>query len=489
MKTGSYINGKWFHPRSKFLIKNINPSDIQDVISEYPEATGEDVQEAVEAAAKAFTSWKNLPAPERGRILWKAREITFKRIEDIAQMMTREEGKTIKESKGEIMRSLAVLEYYSGAGFRLSGQTLPAEQKESFIYTLRRPLGVVALITPWNFPWATPLWKIAPALVAGNTIVLKPSEYTPQMAAMLIEVFEEAGLPPGVFNVVNGRGSSIGDALILNPQVKAVSFTGSNEVGHAVYAKAATMGKKVTCEMGGKNAVIILPDADLEKAAQYITIGAFGATGQRCTATSRLIVFENQKNDILEKIIENTKKIKIGAGNQEGVDMGPAVNEDQLHKDFSYIELAKNEGAKLVYGGKKPVGLERGYFIEPTIFDHVTPEMRIFKEEVFGPVLSLVTATDIDEAIRIANGVEYGLSTALFTQDVNHVMRFIEDVETGMVHINEATIGAEAQAPFGGHKRTSIGDREMGDEGLNFFTETKTVFINYAKGTTRSFMR
>lgn len=489
MKSGCYIEGKWFHPKSKFIIKSINPADTDDIIAEFPEATGADVQAAVETAAKAFVSWKEMPAPERGRILWRAKNIVERRIDEIAALMTREEGKTLKESKGEITRSLNVLEYYSGSGFRLSGQTLPAEQKQSFIYTLRRPLGVVALITPWNFPWANPIWKIAPALVAGNTIVLKPSEFTPAIVSLIVEVFEEAGLPPGVLNVINGRGSSIGDALVLHPDVRAISFTGSNAVGHSIYAKAATTGKKVSCEMGGKNAVIVLPDADLEKAAHFIARGAFGATGQRCTATSRVIAFGDNKNQLLEKLITESKKIKVGPGHLEGVDMGPAISEDQLNKNLSYIEIAKNEGAKLIFGGKKPSGLEKGYFIEPTIFDHVKPEMRIFKEEVFGPLISVATAANVDEAIKIANGVEYGLSTAIFTQDINKALRFIEEVETGMVHINEATVGAEAHVPFGGHKKTSVGDREMGEEGLHFFTETKSVFINYASGAFLSFSR
>jgi alpha-ketoglutaric semialdehyde dehydrogenase len=489
MSTGSYINGKWFHPKSTSLIRNINPANPKEIIAEFPGATARDVQDAVAAAEKIFPLWKNTPLPERGRVLWRAAEIVKKRIEEIARMMTREEGKTIKEARGEIMKGLALLEYYSGDGFRMSGRTLPAESPDAFAYTIRRPLGVVGLITPFNFPWANPLWKSAPALVAGNTVVFKPSEITPGTASLLVEVFEEAGLPAGVFNMVVGIGSEVGEALVNAPQVKAISFTGSNAVGSAINIKAAALGKRVTCEMGGKNAVVIMADADLEKAAIAIMGGAFGSTGQRCTATSRVIVMPQIKEAFLEALVNQVKKLKVGNGLDESVDMGPAVTEKQLQKDFDYIEIAKQEGAHLILGGKKPEYLKEGYFIEPTIFDNVTPDMRIFKEEVFGPVLSIATANNLEEAIKFANAVEFGLTTSFFATDINAVMRYVEEIETGMVHINEPTIGGEAQLPFGGVKSTAIGDREMADEGLNFFSETKTVFINYSGKAERSLMR
>lgn len=489
MFTGSYINGKWFLPRSKDMIRNINPANTDDIISEFPEATAEDVQRAIEAAAKAFPMWKNTPAPERGRILWKAANLVRERAEEIAQMMTREEGKTINESRGEVTRGLALLEYYAGEGFRMGGKTLPAEGRDIFSYTIRRPLGIVGLITPWNFPWANPIWKSAPALVAGNTVVFKPSEFTPATASLLVDIYEKAGLPPGVFNMLVARGSIVGEAIVNAPEIRAISFTGSNAVGTSVYVKAAALGKKVTCELGGKNAVIVMPDADLDKAALAIMGGAFGSTGQRCTATSRIIASTKIKDALLEILISKAKLIKVGNGLNADVDMGPAVNEKQLKTDFSYIDIAKKEGAHLVFGGQKPKGLDKGYFIEPTIFDQVTPNMRIFKEEVFGPVLSIATASTIDEAIKQANSVEFGLTSSLFTNNNQYIMRFIEEVETGMVHINEATVGGEAQLPFGGHKSTGIGEREMSEEGLNFFTETKTVFINYAEKAERSMIR
>jgi acyl-CoA reductase-like NAD-dependent aldehyde dehydrogenase len=395
MSTGSYINGKWFHPKSDSLIRNVNPADPEEVIAEFPAATAIDAQNAIEAAEKTFPAWKNTPLPERGRILARAAVIVKNRMEEIARMMTREEGKTIKESRGEVMKGVALLEYYSGEGYRMGGKTLPNENPNIFSYTLRHPLGVVALITPFNFPWTNPLWKAAPALVAGNTVVFKPSELTPGTASLLVEILEEAGLPPGVLNMVVGLGATVGETLVTAPAVKAISFTGSNAVGMAINASASTFGKKVTCEMGGKNALVVMSDANLEDAAVAIIGGAFGSTGQRCTATSRVIVMPEIKDALLELLVEKASKLKIGNGLDETVDMGPAVNDRQLQKDLEYIDIAKKEGARLVIGGKQPSYLKKGYFIEPTIFDDVTPTMRIFKEEVFGPVLSVITAKDL----------------------------------------------------------------------------------------------
>lgn len=487
--TGSYINGKWIHPKSDRVTKNINPADTNDVLAEFPSATEEDARAAIEAAREAFPAWRDTPAPTRGRILWKAVEIARKRHEEIAQTMTREEGKVIKEARGEVTKGINVLEYYAGAGFRIEGKTLPAEAARCFTYTIRRPLGVVALIAPWNFPWAIPCWKIAPALVAGNTVVFKPAELTPATATLLVEILEEAGLPPGVLNMVVGPGSKVGEVFVNAPETKAISFTGSNAVGSRIYQNAAKLGKKVTCEMGGKNAAIVMPDADLEKATAAIHGGAFGSTGQRCTATSRVIVHPDVKKELLDRLVAKAESIKVGDGRDESVDMGPAVDENQFNTDLEYIEVAKKEGAKLVTGGGRVEDLPQGYFVKPTIFDGVTPEMRIFKEEVFGPVLAVSTAKDIDEAIRMANAVEYGLSGSIFTQDIDNVMRYIEGVEAGMVHVNEPTIGGEAQLPFGGTKATGVGEREMSEEGLNFFTELKTVFINFSGSGERQMIR
>jgi alpha-ketoglutaric semialdehyde dehydrogenase len=489
MQTGSYVNGKWFHPRSERLVRNINPADPDDVIAEFPCATVEDVHRAIEAAQTAFKSWKKTPGPERGRILWRAADIARQRADEIARTLTREEGKILKEAKGEVMKGISLLEFYAGEGFRMHGKTLPSEARDTFTYTIRRPLGVVGLIAPWNFPWAIPVWKSAPALAAGNTVIFKPAELTPATATLLAEIYEAAGLPPGVFNMLVGPGSAVGEAMVNSPALRAISFTGSNEVGGALYAKAAQRGAKVTCEMGGKNAVIVMADADLDKAALAIHGGAFGSTGQRCTATSRVIANPTIKDALVDRLVEAAKKIKVGPGLDESADMGPAVDEKQWKTDFDYIEVGRQEGARLVLGGKKPEHLAKGYFVEPTIFDNVGPSMRIFKEEIFGPVLSVTIAKNLEEALQFANGVEYGLTTSIFTENIDTIMNFVEEVETGMVHVNEPTIGGEAQLPFGGSKATGVGEREMAEEGLNFFTELKTVFINYSGKAERSMIR
>ena len=480
MNTGSYIEGRWYHPTSDRLVRNLNPADPADVIAEFPAAGAADAERAIAAAQAAYPAWRETPAPERGRILWRAANIARRRAEEIAQTMTREEGKIIREARGEVTRGIAVLEYYAGAGFRIAGKTLPAEARDTFTYTIRRPLGVVGLITPWNFPWAIPAWKSAPALVAGNTVVLKPAELTPATAALLADIYAEAGLPPGVFNLVVGPGSAVGNAIVDHPAVRAISFTGSNAVGMALYAQAARRGAKVTCEMGGKNPVIVLPDANLDKAAMAIASGAFGSTGQRCTATSRVVAHAAIKDALVERVGALAANMKIGPGLDETTDLGPAVDANQLRTDVQYIGVAREEGARLVRGGKQPEGLP-GYFVEPTIFDEAAPTMRIFREEVFGPVLAVCAAESLEQAMEYANGVEYGLSASIFTQDIDAAMRFAELAEVGMVHINEATVGGEAQLPFGGSKATGVGEREMSEEGLHFFTELKTVFVNYGQ--------
>ncbi|HEY7316964.1 MAG TPA: aldehyde dehydrogenase family protein [Candidatus Binatia bacterium] len=489
MHTGSYIDGKWFHPKSERLVRNLNPADPDDMIAEFPAATTADVLRAIDAARGSFRDWKRTPGPERGRVLWRAADIARQRADEIARALTREEGKVLKEAKGEVMKGISLLEFYAGEGFRMHGKTLPSEARDTFTYTIRRPLGVVGLIAPWNFPWAIPVWKSAPALAAGNTVIFKPAELVPATATLLAEIYEEAGLPPGVFNMLVGSGSVVGEALVNSPAIRAISFTGSNEVGGALYAKAAQRGAKVTCEMGGKNAVIVMADADLDKAAVAIHGGAFGSTGQRCTATSRVIAAPSVKDKLLERLVAGAQKIKIGSGLDETVDMGPAVDEKQWKTDLEYLKIGAQEGARLVIGGKSPAHLAKGYFVEPTIFDNVAPGMRIFKEEIFGPVLSVTTANKLEEALQFANGVEYGLTTSIFTENVDTIMNFVEEVETGMVHVNEPTIGGEAQLPFGGTKATGVGEREMAEEGLNFFTELKTVFINYSGKAERLMIR
>lgn len=489
MNTGSYINGKWQRPASSAVARNVNPADITDVIAEYPLASAADVRSAVDAALKAFQSWKKTPGPDRGRVLWRAADIARRRADEIARTLTREEGKILKEAKGEVVKGISLLEYYAGEGFRMQGKTLPSESRDTFTYTIRQPLGAVGLIAPWNFPWAIPVWKSAPAIVAGNAVVFKPSELTPATSVLLAEIYEEAGLPPGVFNLLVGTGPEVGEAMVAAPELRAISFTGSNRVGNALYVKAAQRGAKVTCEMGGKNAVIVMPDADLDKAATAIHGGAFGSTGQRCTATSRVIAHPDVKNALVDRLVAAAKKMRLGPGLEESSDMGPSVGDRQWDTVMDYIKVGQNEGARMLTGGTRPEALRQGYFIEPTIFDGVSPSMRIFKEEIFGPVLAIATASSLEEALRFANAVEYGLTTSIFTQDVTTVMKFIDEVETGMVHVNEPTVGGEAQLPFGGTKSTGVGEREMAEEGLNFFTEIKTVFINYSGSAERSMTR
>jgi alpha-ketoglutaric semialdehyde dehydrogenase len=489
MNTRSYVNGRWYHPQSTSISKNINPADTSDVIAEYPLATAADVRLAIDAAVAAWPSWKKTPGPERGRVLWRAADIARRRIDEIASTLTREEGKILKEARGEVMKGISLLEYYAGEGFRMHGKTLPSESRDTFTYTIRQPLGVVGLIAPWNFPWAIPVWKSAPAIVSGNCVLFKPAELTPATSVLLAEIYEEAGLPPGVFNMLVGSGSQVGEAMVHAPELRAISFTGSNKIGGALYVKAAQRGAKVTCEMGGKNAVIVMPDADLDKAATAIHGGAFGSTGQRCTATSRVLAHPDIKKALVDRLVAAAEKIKLGPGLDHATDMGPSVDERQWQTVMDYIKVGQGEGARMITGGSRPESLSKGYFIEPTIFDGVSPSMRIFKEEIFGPVLSVATASSLDEALKFANSVEYGLTTSIFTSDITSVMKFVEDVEVGMVHVNEPTVGGEAQLPFGGTKSTGVGEREMSEEGLNFFTEIKTVFINYSGSAERSMTR
>src|SRR5690242_15081075 len=373
MHTGSYINGKWFHPSSNQISRNVNPADTSDVIAEFPLATAADVRAAVDAAMAAQAAWKKTPGPERGRVLWRAADIARRRVDEIAQTLTREEGKILKEARGEVMKGISLLEYYAGEGFRMHGKTLPSESRDTFTYTIRQPLGCVGLIAPWNFPWAIPVWKSAPALAAGNAVVFKPAELTPATAALMTEIYEQAGLPRGVFNMIVGSGSVVGEAMVASKTLRAISFTGSNEIGGALYIKAATRGAKVTCEMGGKNAVIVMPDADLDKAATAIHGGAFGSTGQRCTATSRVIALPEVKAKLVDRLVAMAEKMTLGPGLDQSSDMGPSVDEKQWSTVMEYVGVGKSEGARLLTGGSRPDTLKQGYFVQPTIFDDVSP--------------------------------------------------------------------------------------------------------------------
>jgi aldehyde dehydrogenase (NAD+) len=473
-----FIDGEWRGGAN--TANNINPA-TGETIGTVHQGGEESAQAAVAAAKAAFPGWRATPAPRRGAILQKAATLLAGRVDAVARALTAEEGKTLAEARGEVQKAINVIEFTAGEGRRLNGETIPSELPNTFVYTQRQPLGVVAAITPWNFPICIPAWKVAPALVAGNTVVLKPASLTPHTAALLVECFAEAGLPRGVLNLVIGPGSTVGDTLVAHPDVAAVTFTGSNEVGSRLYAEAAKKGKKVLCEMGGKNGVVVLEDADLALAADATVQGAFGSTGQRCTATSRAIVVESVAKKFTELVAERTKSIQLGDGAQNGVGMGPVVDEKQLQSVLDAMAAAKREGAKVLVGGHRLEGgaFSKGFFVPPTIFAEVMPKMRIAQEEVFGPVLSILSVRGFEEALAAANSVRYGLAASIYTQDVARAQRFCEEIEVGIVHVNNPTVGGEAQAPFGGLKATGIGGREMGKTAIEFFTEWKTVYVDY----------
>ncbi len=475
----NYVNGQWVQSRSGRTLERRNPANLRDLIGHLPLSTREEMREAIEAAERAREAWRDTPAPARGKIVMRAARLLEEQKDDVARLLTREEGKTVAESLGEIQRSVNIAEFTAGEARRLTGETLPSELPRNFAYTLRQPLGVVGLITPWNFPVAIPVWKISPALVCGNTVVWKPAGLTPFISRRLVEIFAAAGLPPGVLNMVHGRGSVVGEELVEHPAVRAISFTGSCEVGGALYAKASQQMKKVQCEMGGKNPVVVLADADLELAADNTVPGAFGSTGQRCTATSRVIVEEAVAGRFVNMLVERTSKLKVGNGAEPGVQVGPSVDEAQFTKVLEYLELGKGE-ARLVCGGERVTGLsDEGYYIAPTIFDHVPQNARIAKEEIFGPVLSVIRVKDFEEAIAAANNVPFGLTASIFTTDANRVFQAVDRLECGMVHVNSPTVGGEAHVPFGGTKATGISERETGSTAIDFYSELKVVYVDY----------
>jgi len=477
----NFIGGEWIESNSSRTASNLNPANTDHILGTIRQASRDEARAAVESAAEAFRTWRATPAPSRGRIVNLAARLMEQHKEELAQLLTLEEGKTIAESRGELQRSINVAEFCAGESRRMNGETIPSELPLNFAYTLKQPIGVVACVTPWNFPVAIPIWKIAPALVAGNTVVFKPASITPATAVRITEIFQEAGIPPGVLNLVLGSGSEAGDEIINHPAVKAISFTGSNGVGIRLYEQASRRGAKVQCEMGGKNPVIVLEDADMDLAVESTAQGAFGSTGQRCTATSRAIVMDQVADKFVERLVKRAESMRIGAGSDPTTEMGPSVDESQFKTVLSYIDIGKEDGATLACGGEQASGpgLDKGYFVKPTIFDRVTPDMRIAREEIFGPVLSVLRVKDFDQAMQVANDCEYGLSSSIFTNDAARIFRFVDDIETGMTHINSPTTGGEAHVPFGGTKGTGIGDREQGSTALDFYTELKVVYVDY----------
>lgn len=476
---GNYIDGRWAVPEGAALLPNINPADAREVICQSPDSSRAVVQEAINAAARAYKTWRRMPAPQRGKLVAKAAQIMESRREAIAAALTHEEGKTLADSLGEVDRAIGCIQFAAGEGVRLVGMTIPSNGPSAFNYTVREPLGVVGLITPWNFPVSIPAWKIAPALVCGNTVVFKPSPLTPVTAKMVVECFVDAGVPAGVLNLVFGN-LEVGLELTENPTVQAVSFTGSTHVGKAVYKQVAAHTGRCLMEMGGKNPFVVLADADLDLAAKQAVLGAFGSTGQRCTATSRVIVDNAVKAQFEEKLLAQVAALVIGDGATAGTTMGPVADEVRYREVQRYIEIGKAEGAKLLTGGHALTegAHAHGYYIAPTVFTDVTAGMRIFREEIFGPVLSVIACDGYEHALELANDCDFGLSSSIFTRDLATALRFTRESEAGMVHVNVNTTYSEPHLPFGGYKDSGFGGRECGFEAIEFFTEWKTVYID-----------
>lgn len=477
---GIYIDGLWVKSKSDKTFETKNPA-TGEVLATFPQGTKDDVLKAIDAAEKAFPKWKKYPAPKRGKILLKAVAIMRQRKDELGETVSQEMGKIIVEGRGDVQESIDFIEYIAGEGRRLLGETTPSELPNKFCMTVRQPIGVVGCITPWNFPTAIPCWKLGAALISGNTVIFKPASLTPLCAAKLVEIFGEAGLPAGVLNFVTGSASIVGNEIVENPKVKAISFTGGVSAGRDVYARAAKLLKSVEIELGGKNPQIIMDDANIDLAINGVLFGAFGSQGQRCTATSRLLVHEKIYTEVIEQLIKQTKALKVGDPLDPTVQMGPVASEEQLKTVLNYIEIGIKEGAKLLCGGKRLTGkdYDKGFFIQPTIFE-AKHGMRITKEEIFGPVLSVIKIKNFEEALKIANDIEYGLSSSIYTKDVNLAFRAIDEFETGITYINAPTIGAEVHLPFGGIKNTGNGRREAGTTAIDEFTEIKTIFIDYS---------
>jgi len=488
---GNFINGEWVDSTTGETFPSANPADRNEVVGTFARSGPKDVDQAVQAALRAYPDWMLTPVPQRADYLLRAALILEERKDEFAEVMTREMGKTLNESRADVQEGIDFAHYMSGEGRRFFGDTIPAELPNKVQMTMRHPVGVVGLITPWNFPIAIPLWKIAPALVAGCTAVFKPAEDTPLCAALLADVFNEVGLPPGVLNLVNGMGEGAGSALVDHPDVRAISFTGSLDVGRAINEKCARAMKRCSLELGSKNALIVMPDAQLELAVEASAWGAFATSGQRCTATSRLIVHEDVRETFTEQLLDRVGNMKVGNGLDPDVELAPVINEKQKNRVMEYISLGQQEGATLIAGGEELTGDEHanGYFVAPTVFDEMTPTMRIAREEIFGPVTGVMRVESIDEAIEAANGTEYGLSCSIYSHDITNIFKCAQQLEFGLVYANAPTIGAEIQVPFGGMKSTGNGHREAGPQALDEFTEWKTVAIDFSGKLQRAQMR
>jgi aldehyde dehydrogenase (NAD+) len=473
----NFIGGEWVESASGETFESTSPA-TGETIGAFPKSGPEDVDRAVEAARDAYETWRLVPAPRRGEILYRFAQLLIDQKEELALLMTREMGKVLPEARGDVQEAIDMSFYMAGEGRRLFGQTTPSELPDKFNMSVRMPIGVIGVITPWNFPIAIPSWKIAPALVAGNTVVFKPANDTPLLGERFVELLAEAGVPAGVVNVVHGFGSDVGDRIVRHPDVPVITLTGSRETGVAVLRNAADHLKHVHLELGGKNAIVVLEDADLDLAVEGIVWSAFGTSGQRCTAASRVIVERGVYDELQSRLVSAAEGLRLGPGWEPDTDVGPVINRKALDKIHSYTGIGRDEGAKLLTGGE-PVGGD-GFFYRPTIFGDVDAGMRIAQEEIFGPTTALIPVADLDEAIRAANGVRFGLSSSIFTRDVNKAFRAIRDFEAGITYVNAGTIGAEVHLPFGGTKDTGNGHREAGQAALDVFTEWKSVYVDYS---------
>ncbi|HEY4130280.1 MAG TPA: aldehyde dehydrogenase family protein [Gemmatimonadaceae bacterium] len=489
MKTfKNFIGGDWVPPVSGEYFENRNPADVADEIGRFPLSNAADVERAVESAKRGFELWRATPAPARGDVMRRIGDLMVQRKEEIADLMTREMGKPLTETRGDVQEGIDTAYYAATEGRRLFGHTVPSEMKNKWAMSFRRPIGVCGIITPFNFPMAIPTWKMFPALLCGNACIFKPAEDVPQTGHVLVEIMLEAGLPPEVIQLVHGVGESVGAAIVNHPGIPVISFTGSTETGRLVGEICGRMHKRLSLEMGGKNAMMVFDDANLELALDGVLWGAFGTTGQRCTATSRLLIQDRVHDELLSQLVERTKGLKLGDGRKKGTDVGPLINQASLAKVEKYVDIGQSEGADLLTGGRRPEGkgLDNGFFFEPTIFARVRAGMRLEQEEIFGPVLSVVRFRDADEAFAINNDVKYGLSSSVYTKDVNTAMRAMNELDTGITYINAPTIGAEAHLPFGGVKQTGNGHREGGWEVYEFYSETKVGYLDFSGALQRA---
>jgi aldehyde dehydrogenase (NAD+) len=482
MEYQNYINGRWVPSRTGERMESINPA-TGEVIGTVPRSDARDVQDAIDAAKAAFDKWRLTPAPRRGEILFEVGRLLKERKQELGEFLTTEMGKVLPEALGDVQEAIDMAFYMAGEGRRLFGATVHSELPNKAAFAVRDPVGVVGIITPWNFPIAIPGWKIFPALVAGNTIVFKPASDTPLLACKFVEILEEAGVPPGVINLVIGPGRTVGDAIVSHPDVRVISLTGSTDTGRHVAKLAAEHLKKVHLELGGKNAILVMDDADLDLAIDSAIWSAFGTSGQRCTAASRIILQRGIKEVFTLRFVERTEKLRLGSGLLESTDVGPVINRGALERIHSYTEIAKQEGAEVLVGGEIWQGdgeYAGGFFYKPTIFDNVQPHMRVAQEEIFGPCTALITVDTLEEAIQVNNSVAYGLTSSIFTRDVNKAFRAMRDFDTGLVYVNHGTIGSEVHLPFGGNKATGNGLREAGIAGIEVFTVWKSIYVDYS---------